>query len=81
MGKRTGHEGVGDGVEHVGVHVGVDGPVSGGVVARGDEDGVALGDGERHDVDRRLLHVRLSSSFREFFDYFGRDRYAPRRPR
>jgi hypothetical protein len=55
--QRTRVERIGHGVEHVRVHVGVDGPVGGGVVARGDEDGVALGDGECDEVDWVLFDV------------------------
>ena len=56
---RTGVKGVGDGVEHVGVHVRVDRPVRGGVVACSDKDRVPLGDSDRDEVDRRFLNVRL----------------------
>ena len=55
--ERTGVEGVGHFVEHVRVHVGVDGPVGGGVIARGDEHGVALGDGEREQGDGAFFNV------------------------
>ena len=57
---RTGVKGVGDGVEHVSVHVRVDRPVRGGVVARSDKDGVTLRDGNTDKVNGRLFNVRLS---------------------
>lgn len=55
-------EGVRDGVEHVGVHVGVDGPVGRGVVASGDEHRVPLGDGDGDDVRGVRLDIRLEGS-------------------
>ena len=45
-------ESVRDGIEHVGVHVGVNGPVGVSVVAGGDKDRVTLGDSDGDQVDR-----------------------------
>ena len=55
----VGVESIGDGIEHVGVHVGVNGPVRVGVVTSGDKDGVTLGDGDGDNVCRRCLDVGL----------------------
>lgn len=59
---------IGDDVKHSRVHICMDGPISLGVVARGDEDGVALGDRDGEHVDRELLNVgpvNLRDRFKE----------------
>ena len=52
-----------DSVEHVGVHVGVDGPVRcGSIVASGHQDGVALRDGDGDKVDGGFFGVGLQGN-------------------
>ena len=57
--KLTGSEVGRDFVKHVSVEVGVDGPVGGSVVARGDENRVPLSGSDGDEINRALLNVRL----------------------
>ena len=57
--RRTGIQSRWDDVEHVCVHVGVDSPVGGSIVARCDEDRVPLSNSEGNQVYWILFHVSL----------------------
>ncbi len=63
--RRTRVESGRDRIEHVGVHVRVDGPVGGSVVASGYEDRVTLCDSDGDQVDRGLFDVSLPKKRRE----------------
>jgi len=47
------------GAYHIGIHVGMDGPVRARVVPRSDENGVALGDGDIEPLDRVRFNISL----------------------
>lgn len=75
-------EPIGDGVEHVSVHVGVDSPVLRGVIAGSDEDRVPLGDGYSKEINRALLGVDLAWTNLSFISKDGgKKQHLHRRPR
>jgi hypothetical protein len=48
-------------VEHVNIHVRMDGPIGGNIIARSDEHGVALRNGYTEQIDWGFLNVSLAA--------------------
>lgn len=69
------------GIEHGDIHVRMYGPISGGIVARGDEHRVALCNGHAEQIDRGFLNVGLAARQYVSAGNAGREYNLPRQPR